>query len=92
MLFRGSRYEHVEPRTHERADGTVQRYVGLRIVPATPGATGHVVEAGERLDHVAAARLGDPEVFWRICDANHVVAPEDLLEPGRRLHLPRPGG
>jgi hypothetical protein len=92
MLFRGSRYEQTPTRTHVGADGTLRRYVGLRLVPDAPGATGHVVDAGERLDHIAARYLDDPELFWRVCDANHVIAPEDLLVAGRRIDLPRPGG
>ena len=26
---------------------------------------------GERLDNVAAQYLGDPTLFWRLCDANN---------------------
>jgi hypothetical protein len=57
----------------------------------------HTVVQGERLDHIAAARLGDPEVFWQICDANAAMQPEELTAtPGRRLRItlppPAPGG
>jgi hypothetical protein len=55
----------------------------------------HVVEAGQRTDHIAASALGDPELFWRICDANRAVFAEDLVrEPGRRLRvtMPETGG
>ena len=88
MLFRGSRYEDTPIREHARADGEPVRYIGLRLIPETRGATGHVVEQGERLDHIAHQRLGDPEQYWRICDASRTVRPEDLLEPGRRLDVP----
>ncbi|WP_369255302.1 LysM domain-containing protein [Geodermatophilus amargosae] len=71
-------------------------YLQRRFVPqpdrlATLGE--HVVVAGERTDHVAAAELGDPELFWRLCDGNRAVFPEDLLrEPGRRLRVTSPEG
>lgn len=51
----------------------------------------HVVDAGERTDHIAAARLGDPELFWRLCDGNRGTFAEDLVrEPGRRLRITLP--
>ena len=40
---------------------------------------------GDRLDLITARTLGDPEQFWRICDANDALDPDDLAEPGRRL-------
>lgn len=50
----------------------------------------HTVTAGERLDHIAARYLGDPEQFWRICDANGAIRPNELLEPGRHLRITLP--
>ena len=51
----------------------------------------HAVTEGERLDHIAANYLGDPEQFWRICDANGAMRPDELLEPiGRRLRITLP--
>jgi len=48
----------------------------------------HVVVAGERPDHIAASELGDPELFWRLCDANRAVFPDELVaEIGRRLRV-----
>ena len=36
-----------------------------------------------------AQYLGDPEQFWRICDANDAMRPDDLTaEVGRRLLIP----
>jgi hypothetical protein len=53
----------------------------------------HVVIAGERLDHLAARHLGDPELFWRICDGNRALRPEELTETiGRRLAITLPEG
>lgn len=53
----------------------------------------HVVARGERLDNVTAAHLDDPLQFWRICDANRAMRPEDLMRaPGRRLRITLPEG
>ena len=53
----------------------------------------HVVAQGERLDMIAAAELGDPELFWRVCDANRALRPAELTEqPGRRLRIALPDG
>jgi hypothetical protein len=53
--------------------------------------TEHVVTQGERLDNITARYLTDPEQFWRLCDANPVLWPNDLTARiGRRLRIPLP--
>jgi hypothetical protein len=52
-----------------------------------------VVFQGDRLDNIAALYLGDPEQFWRICDANAAMRPNELTETiGRRLRITLPEG
>lgn len=74
----------------------VVRYVRRRFITSAPSRAtlvSHAVVQGERLDHLAARYLGDPGQFWRICDANNVLRPEELVEkPGRRIDIPLPGG
>jgi hypothetical protein len=71
-------------------------YVRRRFVSGAPSnatLVSHAVVQGERLDHLAARYFGDPTQFWRICDANNVLRPEELVEePGRRIDIPLPGG
>lgn len=50
----------------------------------------HAVSEGERLDNLAAAYLGDPEQFWRVCDANRAMRPDDLMTVGRVLRITLP--
>lgn len=51
------------------------------------------VSDGDRLDRIAARVAGDPEQFWRICDANNVMHPLELTkEPGRSIKIARPWG
>jgi len=53
----------------------------------------HSVSEGERLDNITYQYLGDPEQFWRICDPNNAMRPEELTETvGRRLLITLPEG
>ena len=53
----------------------------------------HSVSQGDRLDILAAQYLGDPEQFWRLCDANNALDPDELTEgPGRVLVITLPAG
>ena len=91
-----SRYHSVETATVETADGRRVVYLRRRFVPRPERFAllrEHTVVAGERLDHIAAAELGDPEQFWRVCDANGALRPEELTERiGRRLRITLPEG
>lgn len=77
-------------------DGVTHRYVRRRFLPdpdrlALIGE--HEVVDGDRPDLVAFRHLGDPELFWRVCDANRAVLPAALTEtPGRRLRITLPEG
>jgi hypothetical protein len=91
-----SRYSGVETTTLERADGEMIVYLRRRFVPPPERfelLQEHVVTQGERLDNITAQYLGDPEAFWRICDANNAMCPDDLTETiGRRLRITLPEG
>ena len=39
------------------------------------------VAPGDRLDLITARTLGDPEQFWRVCDANDAMNPAELTPP-----------
>jgi len=90
MLARGSRYENVPQAVHVDAAGRETPYLLLRILPpAGPPTAGHLVVDGDRLDLLAHRYLGDPELSWRICDANAVLRPGELIaERGRRIAIP----
>ena len=48
---------------------------------------------GDRLDLIAAKYLGDPLMFWLICDANGAIRPDDLVAtPGTVLNITTPQG
>lgn len=61
-----------------------ERHVEIRM---------HRVIDGERLDNIAAHYLGDPEMFWRLCDANGVMSPSELTQhAGRLIRITLPDG
>ncbi len=44
------------------------------------------VEEGDRRDVLASQHLTDPELWWRLADANRTVDPRDIHRPvGRRV-------
>lgn len=90
-----SRYHGVEIAVLTRHDGTPVAYLHRRLIPPpeTYALLQEVVMAqGDRLDNLAARALGDPEQFWRICDANAVLAPEELEAEGRIVRITLPAG
>jgi nucleoid-associated protein YgaU len=90
-----SRYASIETAKIEIGGETIV-YVRRRFCPqpeVLAVIAEHKVTQGERLDHIAARYLGDPELFWRICDANRALRPEELVETiGRRLVITLPEG
>jgi hypothetical protein len=86
-----SRYRGLPLLARLDAEGREIVYVGRRWVPP-PDAFADVgryqVRDGDRIDLVAAELLGDPQLYWRIADANAALAPADLLERiGRWLRI-----
>lgn len=91
-----SRYHGLEVAEYENADGRTVVYLRRRFIsPPERFALlqEHVVAQGERLDNITAQYLGDPEQFWRLCDANRALRPDELTETvGRRLRITLPEG
>ena len=89
MFTRSSRYAGVGDHKLTDEAGREVPYKKVRLIPPTPGVRPHVVAAGERPDHIAHRHFRDAELFWRICDANAVMHPEELVElAGTIIHVP----
>jgi hypothetical protein len=92
-----SRYANVAIGRHRlSASDPGVAYVRRRFLPRLrdiPIATHHSVRQGDRIDVLAAHYLGDPELHWRVADANNVA---DMLQltstPGDRIAVPLPPG
>src|SRR5262245_8420764 len=91
-----SRYHGVATATLAAADGKTVTYLRRRFVPPPERFAvlqEHTVTQGDRLDLLAMQYLGDPEQFWRLCDANAAIRPDELTETaGRRLRITLPEG
>lgn len=91
-----SRYYNIERVEQETPDGRKIVYLRRRFVPPPERfdlLQEHSVAEGDRLDNIAAAYLGDPEQFWRLCDANNAIRPDELTdEVGRKLRITLPEG
>ena len=87
-----SRYADLPTAERELSDGRKLLFTRRRLLPQ--GQTLPVVAEltptdSDRLDLIATRSLADPEQYWRICDANDVMNPADLLNRrGQRLRIP----
>jgi hypothetical protein len=96
LLPPNSRYQGLATATRETPGGETVVYLTRRFVPpperfATLSL--HAVSQGDRLDNLAAHYLGDPELFWRLCDANRALSPAELTAAiGRLLRITLPEG
>lgn len=91
-----SRYYTTETAELVTTDGKTIVYLRRRRVPQPEEFTTlqeHRVVEGDRLDNITAQNIGDPEQFWRLCDANNAMQPEELTEPvGRTIRITLPEG
>ena len=91
-----SRYFQLETTTCVLPDGREVIYLRRRFVPPPERFSllqEHVVAQGDRLDNVAARYLADPEQFWRLCDANGAIRPDELTETiGGKIRITLPQG
>jgi hypothetical protein len=88
MFAKGSRYETVPDDVYVDAAGREIPYKRLRTIPDAPAFQTYTLARGDRLDLVAGRLYQDPEQFWRLCDANRALQPEEIEEVGRRLAVP----
>jgi hypothetical protein len=88
MLFKGSRYQNVATNTITNAAGQQIVYLEIRFIPETDGVVGYTVKQGDRLDLISNRSYRDPQHFWRICDANLAMWPDDLLIVNNTLEIP----
>ena len=96
LFIATSRYYGIDTETLTTADGKTIIYLKRRFVPSPAQfqlLQEHTVTQGERMDNVAAKFLGDPELFWRIADANAAMRPEDLVQTvGKQVKITLPQG
>lgn len=91
-----SRYYGIDTTTLVSAQGQVVGYLRRRLLPDADQfqlLEEYRTRQGDRLDNLAAHFLGDPELFWRMCDANNAMRPEALTDTlARVLRITLPQG
>ena len=94
MFDSKSRYYNLETATYNKQEGKPIAYKRRRFLPRgqdLPLLTETKVEQSDRLDLISDRTIGDSEQFWRVCDANNALNPENLTaEPGKWLRVPIP--
>jgi hypothetical protein len=86
-----SRYaKHAETYTTVDARGREVSAVGPATPPPAPHLGDHLRKDHQRLDHLSAHYLNDPNGFWRLAEHNGVLLPDAaLLDPS--IKIPREG-
>lgn len=80
MHPRDSRYRSQDEVLRSDASGRDLVTTGLRRPPDREGALRHLVEEGDRLDHLGQRYYRRPHRWWEICDANpQALSPLRLL-------------
>jgi hypothetical protein len=96
LFAANSRYYGIDTATLERPGRAPIVYILRRFLPQPSrfqAIQEHTVIQGERLDGITAQHLGDPTLFWRLCDANRATRPDELTETiGRRIRITLPEG
>lgn len=96
MLAPTSRYFSVGTQSLVTPSGQTIVYFLRRFVPLPERFVPlqvYTVQQGDRLDNVTAHFLNDPEQFWRVCDANRAMRPDDLMAVlGHKLRITLPEG
>ena len=91
-----SRYYSIKTDELELPNGRRIVFLRRRFVPSQERFAlllEHTVTEGDRLDNITFKYLGDPEQYWRVCDANGVMRPDELTEtPGGRIRITLPEG
>jgi len=86
-----SRYLGTDTATMEGPGGDTIVYIRRRFIPPVNRFTvirEYTVVQGDRIDNLSYRYIGDPEQFWRLCDANGAFRPDELTEvPGSIVRI-----
>jgi hypothetical protein len=88
MFTSTSRYANIADAIYQDPGGRQFAYKVLRLNSVAPTILVHTVVQQDRLDLLANTYYADAQQFWRICDGNLAMRPDDLLVPGSQLQIP----
>ncbi len=84
MIMSDSRY--VVGTVVPMPDGNV--IVRRRFARDTANADLYTWKQSDRIDRIAAEKLGDPRQWWRIMDANPLIQAVGDVRPGQQIRIP----
>jgi hypothetical protein len=91
-----SRYSALPLATHTSSRGEELRYVTRRFIPPPERFAllqTYRIRQGDRIDNLGASLAGDPLFYWRICDANLALDPDDVTAVvGATIRITLPAG
>ena len=91
-----SRYLGVATRDWTPVSGQPVKYVSRRFIPKQEKFATireHSVAQGDRPDNLSAQYFSDPQLYWRLCDANGVMHPVELTDTvGESVRITLPEG
>jgi hypothetical protein len=91
-----SRYYGFSVEFFTRPDGVQVAYLQRRIIPQPSIYTqtqNYVIVDGDRTDNLSAKYLGDPCLYWTICDVNVASDPDELTtQVGSTIQIPLASG
>jgi hypothetical protein len=89
MIFEGSRYEHSDVVRVVATDGKARpTVIAEEPVDQSIQYAFYTVRLGDRVDLLADQFFGDPELWWKIADANPRRLFWDYLPEGTTLRIP----
>lgn len=59
--------------------------------PLPPTEEFHTWKQSDRLDRLAAEKLGHPRLWWKIMDANPMIQNPSDIRPGQQIRIPARG-
>ena len=90
MFPETSRYHEIETATMALPDGREVKYLRRRFSPQPTGRVKEIVPGGRRLDLLATEYIGDPKQFWKLCDYNRTLDPQELEVEDAPVSIPDP--
>jgi hypothetical protein len=89
MFDRDSRYGQLTPLTVVGPNGSPVRIVPIRFIQPTAAVIARRIKQGDRPDLLAYEFFQEPQLFWRIADANETMRPSELTAlPGSLIGIP----
>jgi hypothetical protein len=89
MFDTDSRYSQLRPLTVTGPNGSPVQIVPIRFIAATTPIMSRRIQQGDRPDLLAYEFYKEPQLFWRIADANEAMRPSELVAtPGSLIGIP----